>query len=146
MSGTRRAPAPLADPAPETLLVLALRSCRRQFWVVGLFSGVVNLLQLTVSIYMMQVFDRVLSTRSVDTLYYLTLITVAAVGLLALLEATRAQVMHRVAAWVEHKVAPEGFARAVAQYLDAETRAVGEEIEVLTAYGPFRRCAATEPE
>ncbi len=38
-----------------------------------------------------------------------------------------------------HWIADPGFARAVAQYLEAETRAVDEEIEVLTAYGPFRR-------
>ncbi len=38
-----------------------------------------------------------------------------------------------------HWIADKGFARAVAQYLEAETRAIGEEIEVLTAYGPFRR-------
>ena len=38
-----------------------------------------------------------------------------------------------------HWVADPGLARAVAQYLQAERRAVGDEIEVLTAYGPFRR-------
>lgn len=38
-----------------------------------------------------------------------------------------------------HWIANEGFARAVAQYLRAEERAVDHEIEVLTAYGPFRR-------
>ncbi len=38
-----------------------------------------------------------------------------------------------------HWIADPGFARAVAQYLEAETAAVGQEIEVLTAYGPFRR-------
>jgi uncharacterized protein len=38
-----------------------------------------------------------------------------------------------------HWIADPGFARAVAQYLKAEAAAVGEEIEVLTAYGPFRR-------
>jgi predicted N-acyltransferase len=43
-----------------------------------------------------------------------------------------------------HWLADAGFARAVAQYLDAETRAVGHEIEVLTAYGPFRRVAVPE--
>ena len=40
-----------------------------------------------------------------------------------------------------HWMADAGFSRAVAQYLAAEARAVGEEIEVLTAYGPFRRGA-----
>ena len=47
-----------------------------------------------------------------------------------------------------HWIADAGFARAVAQYLAAEARAVDEEIEVLTAYGPFRRAPAgvDEPE
>jgi predicted N-acyltransferase len=38
-----------------------------------------------------------------------------------------------------HWIADAGFRRAVAQYLDAERRAVDEEIEVLTGFGPFRR-------
>jgi uncharacterized protein len=37
-----------------------------------------------------------------------------------------------------------GFARAVAQYLEAERAAIGQEIEILTAYGPFRRDDAEE--
>ena len=38
-----------------------------------------------------------------------------------------------------HWMADPGFARAVGQYLDAERRAVAEDIEVTTAFGPFRR-------
>jgi predicted N-acyltransferase len=38
-----------------------------------------------------------------------------------------------------HWIADDGFRRAVADYLKAEARAVGEEVEVLTAYGPFRK-------
>lgn len=38
-----------------------------------------------------------------------------------------------------HWIADAGFAKAVAQYLRAEAAAVQEEIDVLTAYGPFRR-------
>jgi predicted N-acyltransferase len=45
-----------------------------------------------------------------------------------------------------HWIADPGFARAVAQYLRAEAAAVGQEIEVLTAYGPFRRAASAEPD
>ncbi|HWT07537.1 MAG TPA: type I secretion system permease/ATPase [Roseomonas sp.] len=101
----------------ETPLARAVAACRAQFVSVGLFSGVVNGLQLTVSLYMMQVFDRVLATRNLDTLLYLTLIAIAAVGLLALLEAARSRIMQRVGAWVEEKVAPEGFARAVESQL-----------------------------
>lgn len=97
----------------DTALARALSSCRSVFWLVGVFSGVANLLQLTVSLYMMQVFDRVLTTRSTDTLLYLTLIAVAALGVLAALDAIRGAIMQRAASWMEHRIAPEGFARAL---------------------------------
>lgn len=100
-------------PAPETPLRRAIAACRKQFILVGVFSGAVNLLQLTTSVYMMQVFDRVLATRILDTLLYLTLIAVVAVLVLALLEAARGQIMQRVAMWIEHRIAPEGFVRAI---------------------------------
>lgn len=38
-----------------------------------------------------------------------------------------------------HWIGDPGFADAVKKYLDAEGRAVGEEIEILTDYGPFRK-------
>ncbi|MDA7965860.1 GNAT family N-acetyltransferase [Ruegeria sp.] len=38
-----------------------------------------------------------------------------------------------------HWIGDPGFADAVRKYLDAEARAVGEEIEILTDYGPFRK-------
>src|SRR3954464_1489338 len=101
------------ENAPLTPLQRALRACRKQFILVGVFSGVVNLLQLTTSIYMMQVFDRVLASRILDTLYFLSLIAIVATLVLALLEAVRGQVMQRLATWVEHRVAPEGFVRAI---------------------------------
>ncbi|MEY8116734.1 GNAT family N-acetyltransferase [Falsihalocynthiibacter sp. BN13B15] len=37
-----------------------------------------------------------------------------------------------------HWIADEGFNHAVSQFLDAEAKAVGREIEVLTEYGPFK--------
>ena len=43
-----------------------------------------------------------------------------------------------------HWVGDPGFARAIKQYLDAEARAVAEDIEILTDYGPFRRTTTQE--
>ena len=101
----------------ETVLSKAVAACRRQFVAVAVFSGVVNALQLTVSLYMMQVFDRVLSTRSLDTLYYLTAIAVFALLVMAVLDGLRTQVMQRIASWVEGKAAPEAFIRAIESQL-----------------------------
>jgi ATP-binding cassette subfamily C protein/ATP-binding cassette subfamily C protein EexD len=104
---------PGAEPTADTPLRRALRACRSQFIIVGVFSGVVNLLQLTTSVYMMQVFDRVLATRVLDTLLYLSLIAILATAVLAILEGVRGKVMQRIGSWVEHRVAPEGFIRAI---------------------------------
>jgi ATP-binding cassette subfamily C protein/ATP-binding cassette subfamily C protein EexD len=123
--------APGTDKAPDTPLSRAIGACRKEFVAVGLFSGVVNLLQLTVSLYMMQVFDRVLATRSIDTLLFLTLIAVAAILLLAVLEAVRGRVMQRAAAWIEARVAPEGFERA----LEAQLRGRPYRMEALRDLG-----------
>jgi len=106
-----------ADAAKQTPLAKALAACRGHFWLVGAFSGVVNLLQLTVSLYMMQVFDRVLATRNTDTLLFLTIIAIFALLVLAALEAVRSVVMQRIATWVELRVAPEGFQRAIESQL-----------------------------
>jgi ATP-binding cassette subfamily C protein/ATP-binding cassette subfamily C protein EexD len=105
------------DRMPETVLSKAIAAGRSQIVAVALFSGVVNLLQLTVSLYMMQVFDRVLSTRSIDTLYYLTLIAMFALLVMAVLDGLRGQVMQRLASWVEGKAAPEAFLRAIESQL-----------------------------
>jgi ATP-binding cassette subfamily C protein/ATP-binding cassette subfamily C protein EexD len=107
----------MPEKAPETVLSKAIASCRQQLVGVAIFSGVVNLLQLTVSLYMMQVFDRVLSTRSLDTLYYLTLIAMFALLVMAVLDGLRGQVMQRIASWVEGKAAPEAFLRAIESQL-----------------------------
>ncbi len=45
-----------------------------------------------------------------------------------------------------HHIPNEGFRRAVAQFLTAEARAVEQDIEVMTAYGPFRRTDVEEQE
>lgn len=45
-----------------------------------------------------------------------------------------------------HWIAHDGLRAAVAQYLDAEEQAVQEEIEVLTAFGPFRRSHQDQPD
>ncbi|MEO1460013.1 MAG: type I secretion system permease/ATPase, partial [Pseudomonadota bacterium] len=46
----------------------AMGQCRKHFWNVGIFSVFVNLLMLTGPLFMLQVYDRVLSSRSEATL------------------------------------------------------------------------------
>ena len=59
---------------PQTPLEAALRACARSLGLVLAYSCSYNLLLLAPSIYLLQIYDRVLSSRSADTLVMLTLI------------------------------------------------------------------------
>lgn len=76
-------------------LTATMRGCRRAFGVVGLFSLCINLLLLTVPLYMLQVFDRVLASQSGETLVFLTIIALGAVLVLGLLELVRSRILVR---------------------------------------------------
>ncbi len=79
-----------------------LRRARRQsrpyFWFVAIFSFFVNLLMLTGPMYMLQVYDRVLGSRSEATLIALTALVAFLYGMMGILDYTRGRVMGRVAA------------------------------------------------
>lgn len=65
---------------------------------IAFFSLFVNLLMLTSSIYMLQIYDRVLAARSVPTLVYLTLFAGACLATLAALEVVRTRMLVRMGA------------------------------------------------
>ncbi|MEF8699406.1 MAG: type I secretion system permease/ATPase [Candidatus Accumulibacter sp. UW26] len=79
-------------------LAEALLSFRRAFVTVGAFSFFINLLMLTPSIYMLQIYDRALGSNNVTTLLMLTLITLGLFALMSVLEWIRSMVLVRVGA------------------------------------------------
>lgn len=79
------------------LVADALAACRRAAWSVAVFSGAVNLLMLAGPLYMLQVYDRVLGSRSVPTLVALSACLVGAYAFQALFDALRARVVLRAA-------------------------------------------------
>src|SRR5260370_6844114 len=91
----------------------ALRACRGAFGIIRAFSLEIKLVMLATALYMMQVFDRVLGRRSGDTLVMLTLITVLAIAVLALLDAIRAQMLVRIGNWLDDRLGPTVFAGAL---------------------------------
>lgn len=73
----------------------------------------VNLLVLTVSVYMLQVYDRVLTSHSSSTLFYLTMIALVALLVMAALDIVRARVLVRLGVWIDRVLTPLVFARLV---------------------------------
>jgi ATP-binding cassette subfamily C protein len=92
-----------SPPHPD--LAAALRDCRRAFASVALFSGVVNLLMLAGPLYMLQIYDRVLSSRSVPTLIALSVFLVGAYAFQGALDLIRSRVVVRVAALLDRHLA-----------------------------------------
>ncbi|MDQ1422635.1 MAG: ATP-binding cassette, subfamily type secretion system permease/ATPase [Acidimicrobiaceae bacterium] len=86
-------------------LAAALRECKRAFGSVALFSGVVNLLMLAGPLYMLQIYDRVLSSRSVPTLIALSVFLVGAYVFQGALDLIRSRVVVRSAAVLDQRLA-----------------------------------------
>jgi ATP-binding cassette, subfamily C, type I secretion system permease/ATPase len=70
------------------------------------FSLSINLLMLTVPLYLLQIFDRVLTSRSLDTLWVLTAIALMALITYGLLEALRRLLLSRVGALLDMSLGP----------------------------------------
>ena len=83
---------------PANTLREAMGICRRSFVGAGFFSLFINLLMLVPPLYMLQIYDRVLSSGSVDTLVALTLLVAFLMLVLGLLEWVRSMVLIRVGA------------------------------------------------
>ncbi|WP_349371524.1 type I secretion system permease/ATPase [Salinarimonas sp.] len=88
----------------RTVLTTGLAQARRNLVTVALFSFVVNMLVLAIPIYLFQVSDRVLTSRSLDTLAMLTLIVVGAIAAHALLDMMRRLILVRIATEAESKL------------------------------------------
>lgn len=77
-------------PTPQTLLFKARRVFLAGLLYAVLLSACINILQLTVPLYMLQVHDRVLNSRSTDTLLMLTILAIGALIVYGILEFIRA--------------------------------------------------------
>ncbi len=74
------------------------------FWTIGIFSVFVNLLMLTGPIYMLQIYDRVLPSRSEETLLALTLLVAALFVLMGVLDYVRGRIAARIGAIAQSRL------------------------------------------
>ena len=91
------------SPSREThpQFAAVLDECRRAFLGVALFSGMVNMLVLAGPLYMMQVYDRVLTSRSIPTLVALSVLLVVAYAFQGGFELVRSRLTARIASLLD---------------------------------------------
>lgn len=78
-----------------------LAGARRSLFSAAFFSIILNLLILAIPIYLFQISDRVLTSRSMETLAMLTIVVVGALAFYAILDVIRRTILMRMAASVE---------------------------------------------
>jgi ABC-type protease/lipase transport system fused ATPase/permease subunit len=91
-----RLPGLLQSSPPEDVVSARLHESARRIIGIAVFSGVVNVLMLAGSLYMLQVYDRVIPSRSVPTLVGLSLMVLAAYLLQGYFDALRSRMLCRV--------------------------------------------------
>ncbi|MBY3209466.1 type I secretion system permease/ATPase [Rhizobium laguerreae] len=89
-------------PALQVVMKEARRAIRPMIW----FSGGINVLMLTGAFYMLQVYHRVLSSHSLETLVMLSLMAAAALATMAALEVVRGRLLATVGSWMNARLAP----------------------------------------
>ena len=98
---------------------------RRQFPTLVLLSCLLNLLLLVTTLYMLQVYDRVLSSGSMDTLLWLTVIALFAIVIYGVLELARRSILGRAAGWLDAELNAPMLKRSMEARLAGEVERAG---------------------
>lgn len=122
---------------PPNEIMLILRSFKSAFRTVGVFSAIINLLMLAPSLYMLQVYDRVLQSRNEITLLMLTLLMLGAYALLSLLEYVRSFVLIRIGAKLDMQMNKRIYTAAFEQNLRRSGGNAGQALQDLTQIRQF---------
>lgn len=100
------------DSKQTSLAQQFIQRCYSALGYAAFFSLFINLLMLTLPLYMLQVFDRVLTSQSIDTLIYLTLIAVVGLAVMSILDFSRSRMLVRIGHWLDKKLGSEAVLRS----------------------------------
>ncbi|HML09209.1 MAG TPA: type I secretion system permease/ATPase [Xanthobacteraceae bacterium] len=89
-------PSPPRQQPASSELASALASCRRAFLAIALFSGMSNVLMLTGALFMLEIYDRVMPSRSVPTLIALLMLAAGLYAAQAIIDTIRSRILVRV--------------------------------------------------
>src|SRR4051812_47022008 len=116
---------------PQNEIAQVLISFKSAFRTVGVFSAIINLLMLVPSLYMLQVYDRVLQSRNEITLLMLTLMMLGAYLLMSALELIRSFVLVRVGARFDMTLNKRVYTAAFEQNLKQAGGNAGQSLQDL---------------
>ena len=83
-----------------------IAALRKSFYFLLFFSICINILMLTVPIYMLQIYDYVLTSQSVDSLIYLSVIATFALIIYGILDLSRSRILVVISSWLNTNLSP----------------------------------------
>lgn len=83
-----------------------MKKTRKAFLLAALFSFGINMMMLIVPLYSLQVLDRVLSSRSIETLLMLTILMVVVIIIYGIFYAVRNVILSSISEWLDKEIAP----------------------------------------
>lgn len=116
---------------------LALAEHQRVFLGIGLFSAFINLLYLSPSLYMLQVYDRVISSSNLLTLSMLSVLLLGVYGIMAVIELARARTLIRLGNRIDQKLSHRIFDAAFQRNLRGRAHAAGMAMNDLNQVRQF---------
>jgi ATP-binding cassette subfamily C protein len=128
------------DGQRSSELKQALAACRHAFIGVGIMSGLINVLALSGSMFMLQVYDRVLPSRSVPTLIGLAVLLAVLFAFQGLIDTLRGRVLVRIGVALDERLSPHAFDAVVR--LPLKSRVPGDGIQPLRDLDNIRSFAS----
>ena len=129
---------------PQNEIAKTLIDFKGAFRTVGIFSAIINVIMLVPSLYMLQVYDRVLSSRNEVTLLMLTVMVLGAYLIMSALEFIRSFILIRIGAQLDMKLNKRVYTAAFEQNLKQAGGNAGQALQdltnirqFLTGSGPF---------
>lgn len=122
---------------PTNEITEALIKFKRVFYTIAIFTACINILMLVPSIYMLEVYDRVLVSRNETTLIMLSLITLGLFALISVLEYIRSMVVIRIGAKMDAFLNTRVYTAAFEQNLNYAGVNAGQALNDLTTIRQF---------
>lgn len=122
---------------PSNEVVHALLVYKDAFRNIGVFSAVINLLMLVPSLYMLQIYDRVLQSRSETTLWMLSGITLGLYAFICMLEYVRSQIAIHIGTQLDIKLNRRVYTAAFETNLRRGDYVAGQALSDLTTLRQF---------
>jgi len=122
---------------PKNEIFQILQDFKSTFRTVGVFSAIINLLMLAPSIYMLQVYDRILTSQNEMTLLWITVLTLGAYAFMSILEFVRSFVVIRLGAQLDMRINKRVYTAAFEQNLKQGGGNAGQALSDLTQIRQF---------